>query len=158
MLIENIKLYGRLNLVLTDEFGNIKESKEVPNVVVNGGKAFIAQSMQKTTTNTPAAMTHMGVGTSSANNTDPTDKQQTALGAEIGTRATTTPSIVTTTVTNDTAQYVATFDAGNGTGAITEAGVFNASTGPTMLCRTVFSVINKGANDTLTITWKVTVA
>jgi hypothetical protein len=27
-----------------------------------------------------------------------------------------------------------------------------------MLCRTVFSVINKGALDTLVITWKVTVA
>jgi hypothetical protein len=53
---------------------------------------------------------------------------------------------------------VATFGAGVATGAITEAGVFNALTAGTMLCRTVFSVINKGALDTLVITWKVTVA
>jgi hypothetical protein len=26
-----------------------------------------------------------------------------------------------------------------------------------MLCRTVFPVINKGASDTLTVTWKVTI-
>jgi hypothetical protein len=55
-------------------------------------------------------------------------------------------------------QYVATFSAGTGTGAITEAGIFNASSAGTLLCRTVFSVINKGALDTLVITWKVTVA
>jgi hypothetical protein len=53
--------------------------------------------------------------------------------------------------------YVATFPAGTGTGAVTEAGLFNASSAGTLLCRTVFSVINKGAADTLGITWTVTV-
>lgn len=154
MLIEQIKIYGKLNITLTDEFGNIKDSRDVPNMVVNTGKAFIAQSMQKTTSNTPVAMTHMGVGT---NNTAAA-VTDASLGTEIGTRSTVTATNVTTTVTNDTSQYVATFAAGNATGAITEAGVFNASTSGTMLCRTVFDVINKGANDTLTITWKVTVA
>ncbi len=155
MLVENVKMFGRLSIQLTDADGNLKESREVPNVVVDTGKAFIAQSMQKTTVNTPVAMTHMGIGTGSLN---PTSTAQTALGTEIGTRSSVTATNVTTTVTNDTAQYVATFAAGNGTGAVTEAGVFNASSAGTMLCRTVFSVINKGDNDTLTITWKVTVA
>ena len=50
------------------------------------------------------------------------------------------------------------FAAGSGTGAITEAGVFNASSGGTMLCRTVFSVVNKGADDSMTITWTITVS
>ena len=44
------------------------------------------------------------------------------------------------------------------TGAITEAGLFNASSSGTMLCRTVFSVVNKGASDAMTITWTVTVS
>lgn len=154
MLSEIIKIYGRLSVTLTDEFGNIKDEREIPNLVVNNGKAFIAQSMQKTTVNTPTAMTHIGVGTGAV----AAVIADSALGTEIGTRANVTASNVTTTVTNDTSQYVATFAAGNGTGALTEAGIFNASTAGTMLCRTVFSVINKGANDTLTITWKVTVA
>ena len=46
----------------------------------------------------------------------------------------------------------------SGTGAITEAGIFNASSSGTMLCRTVFSVVNKGASDSMTITWTVTVS
>ena len=54
--------------------------------------------------------------------------------------------------------YVASFGAGTGTGAITEAGLLNASSSGTLLCRTVFSVINKGANDTLGITWTVTIS
>jgi hypothetical protein len=53
---------------------------------------------------------------------------------------------------------VATFGAGQSTGAVTEAGIFNDATAGTMLCRTVFDVINKGALDTLVITWKVAVA
>lgn len=154
MLKETLSIKGRLNIELRDQHGNLKDSRDIPNLVVNTGRAFIAQSMLKTTTNSPTAMTHIGVGTgvTAAALTD------TGLGTEIGTRSSVTTTNVTTTVTNDTAQYTATFAAGNATGAITEAGVFNASTAGTMLCRTTFAVINKGANDTLTITWKVTVS
>jgi hypothetical protein len=56
------------------------------------------------------------------------------------------------------ATYVASFPAGTGTGAVTEAGIFNASSGGTMLCRTVFSVVNKGADDAMSITWTITVS
>jgi hypothetical protein len=39
---------------------------------------------------------------------------------------------------------------------VTEAGIFNALTGGDMLCRTVFPVVNKGADDTMSVTWTVT--
>jgi hypothetical protein len=154
MLNEKLSIKGRLSIELKDENGNLKDSRDIPNLVVNVGRAFIAQSMLKTTTNTPVAMTHIGVGTGGT----AAALADTTLGTEIGTRSSVTATNVTVTVTNDTAQYVATFAAGNGTGALTEAGVFNASTAGTMLCRTTFAVINKGANDTLTITWRVTVS
>ena len=63
-----------------------------------------------------------------------------------------------TTKAANSITYVATFSAGEGTGAITEAGLFNASSAGDMLCRTVFPVINKGVNDSCTITWSVTVS
>jgi hypothetical protein len=153
MVSEKVGLVGRVSIVIRDSENNIKDSREIHNLVVNNGKAFIAQSILKTTTNTPAAMTHIGVGTG----TTAAAIADAALITEIGTRAAVTPTNVTTTVTNDSAQYVATFAAGNATGAITEAGIFNASTAGTMACRTVFSVVNKGANDSMTITWKITV-
>jgi len=47
--------------------------------------------------------------------------------------------------------------AGDGTGAITEAGLLSEATNGTLFARAVFSVVNKGSEDTLTITWTITV-
>ena len=149
MLQDNIKTKGTLSLVLTDEFGNVKQQDE-HNLVVSSGLAYIASRMKDATA---TAMSHMAVGSSST----AAAAGDTSL-TELGRVSLTSTTIVTTSVTNDAVQYVATFNAGTGTGAITEAGIFNAGSAGTMLCRTVFAVINKGALDTLTITWKVTVA
>jgi hypothetical protein len=151
MLNDSLKTKGVLELKLLDAFGNVKERHE-HNVVVNSGLAYIASRMKDATT---GVMTHMGVGTSSAT---PTDKAQTGLTAQLVRVGLDSTTLVTTTATNDAIQYIATFSPGTGTGAITEAGIFNAASAGTMLCRTVFDVINKGALDTLVVTWKVTVA
>ena len=98
---------------------------------------------------TATAMSHMAVGTSST----AAGAGDTALLAESARVA-----LTSTTVTTNQVAYVATFGAGVGTAALTEAGILNNSTGGTLLCRTVFSVVNKGANDSLTITWTVTVS
>lgn len=148
MIQENLKATGELHIVLRDANGNIKDEKTVPNLVVTTGKNFIASSMLKTTANSPAAMTHMGLGTG----TVAANASDTSLQTAIGTRSTVTPSVLNNVVT-----YSANFAAGNGTGAITEAAVFNASSGGTMLCRTVFSVVNKDAGDSLTINWNLTI-
>lgn len=150
MFNDSIKMTGNLKLVLTDEHGNVKQEEEVKNLVVTVGKNFIASSMAKTTTNSPAAMTHMEVGTG----TTAAAAGDTALQTPV---ASSRVTLTSTTVTTNNVAYVATFPAGTGTGALTEAGIFNASSSGTMLCRTVFSVINKGAADTLGITWTVTV-
>lgn len=150
MLNDSLKAQGVLQLTLIDEAGNIK-STDTHNLVVNTGLAYIASRMKDTT---QAAMTHMAIGSG----TTAAAAADTALGSQLARVALDSTTIVTTTVTSDSVQYVATFAAGTGTGAVTEAGLFNASTAGTMLCRTVFPVINKGALDTLVITWKVTVA
>jgi hypothetical protein len=98
---------------------------------------------------TATAMSHMAIGTG----TTAAAAGQTTLTTEANRQALTSTNVSGAAVT-----YSATFGAGNGTGAITEAGLFNASSGGTMLCRTVFSVINKGAADTLTVSWTVTVS
>jgi len=139
------KMTGSLNIVLRDESGNIKEEYTVPNIVTTAGKTFIASRMAGTSS---AVMSHMAVGT---NNTAAA-VGNTTLGTEVYRAA-----LTSTTPSTNTVQYVATFAAGNGTGALTEAGVFNDATTGTMLCRTVFSVINKGASDSMTITWTVTI-
>jgi hypothetical protein len=147
MFNDAIKMTGTLKLVLTDENGNIKQEEEVKNLVVTVGKNYIASRMKDATA---TAMTHMEVGTGTTAAAVGDTTLQTAV-------ASSRVTLTSTTVTTNSVAYVATFPAGTGTGALTEAGIFNASSAGTMLCRTVFSVINKGAADTLGITWTVTV-
>lgn len=136
---------GTLGIVLTDENGNLKQELNVTNLVVDTGLAYIASRMKDTT---ETAMSHMAIGSGTV---DPA-AGDTALGSQLG-----RVSLFSTTVTDNSVEYVATFPAGTGTGAVTEAGIFNASSGGTMLCRTEFAVINKAAGDSMTITWTVTV-
>ena len=145
MLNDNIKVTGELRITVTNPEGNIKQEVVIPNLVVTVGKNFIASRMKDATA---TAMTHMAIGSG----TTAAAVGDTTLGTELG-RVT----LTSTTVTTNNVAYVATFPAGTGTGAVTEAGLFNASSAGTLLCRTVFSVINKGAADTLGITWTVTV-
>ena len=145
MLQDAIKMTGELRLTITNPEGNVTQEVVVPNLVVTVGKNFIASRIKDATA---TAMSHMAIGSG----TTAAAAGDTTLGTELGRVA-----LTSTTVTANAVAYVATFPAGTGTGAITEAGLFNASSAGTMLCRTVFSVINKGAADTLGITWTVTV-
>lgn len=141
MINDSLTMKGHLAIAV-----NGAVVQEVPNLVVTAGKNYVASRMKDTT---DTAMSHMAVGsgTTAAANGD------TALGTELDRN-----TLGSTTVTANEVAYVATFGAGEGTGAVTEAGLFNAASGGTMLCRTVFSVVNKGANDSMTITWTVSVS
>lgn len=142
-----LKLSGKLNIVVTGEDGTVKDQREVENLVVTAGLTFIASRMKDTT---KASMSHMGVGTG----TTAASAGQTDLVSLLGSRV----ALTSTTPGTTDIVYVATFGAGVSTGAITEAAIFNSGTAAAgdMLCRTTFSVVNKAANDTMTITWTIT--
>jgi hypothetical protein len=147
MIIDNMKAKGRLSIVLKDADGNIKDQREVDNLVVTAGLGYIASRMKDATA---TAMSHMALGSG----TTAAAAGDTDLESVLGSRE----ALDSTTVTDNTVQYISSFEAGDGTGAVTEAGIFNASTAGTMLCRTVFDVVNKGANDTLSITWTISIS
>jgi hypothetical protein len=147
MFQEYITAKGDLIIVLSDSTtGEIKLTREEKNIVVSTGKNYIASRMKDT--GIPTQMTYMGIGS----NTQTAAVTDTGLYGYLANVALTTPGGV---VTSNTVQYVGSYPAGTGTGAVVEAGVFG-SLGGTMLCRTVFPVVNKSANDTMTITWNVT--
>lgn len=146
MLKETPKASGTLEIVLRDKDGKVKDQRTVKNLVVDTGLAYIADRMADAA---ESAMSHMAVGTGST----AAAAGDTTLGTEAG-----RTSLTSTTQTNEDVVYIATFSAGTGTGALTEAGLFNAASAGTMLCRTVFSTVNKGASDSLQITWTVSMA
>ena len=148
MLDEGVKAKGMVTITKTNEHGEVTQQFEVPNLVVATGKIYIAGKMIAEAADTPTHMSHMGIGTGTASPAD----SDTTLGTQTG-RVLLSGALQE----NNSITYTATFPAGTGTGAITEAGIFNASVNGTMLCRTVFPVVNKQAGDTIAVTWKVTV-
>ena len=141
MLHDDFKLIGDLSIAIN---GTVVQ--EIDNLVVTTGKNFVASRMKDATA---TAMSHLAIGTGSS----AAAAGDTALGTEAARQA-----LTSTTVSTNEVAYVAAFAAGTGTGAITEAGLLNAASGGTLLCRTVFSVVNKGADDSMTITWTITVS
>ena len=137
---DNLKMKGRLQVSLNGEV-----VRDIDNLVVTAGKNYVADRMK----NNSSVMSHMAIGSG----TTAAAAGNTQLGTQLG-----RVSLTSTTVSSNVVTYVATFAAGTGTGAVTEAGIFTASSGGTMLCRTVFSVVNKGSADSMTITWTVTVS
>ena len=143
---DETKASGKLTAEIKDKHGKVKETRELENLVVDTGLAFIASRMKDATA---TAMSHMGIGTGTA----AAASGNTTLGTEAA-----RVGLTSTTVTSNAVAYVCSFAAGTGTGAITEAGILNGASGGTLLCRTVFSVVNKGASDSMTITWTVTIS
>lgn len=143
--IESLKATGNVNISITRANGSV-ENTEIKNLVVTTGLNYIVSRMKDTTL---GAMSHMAIGAGTA----AASAGNTTLGSELGRVA-----LTSTTVSTNTIQYVATFGAGTGTGAVTEAGILNNSSGGTLLCRTVFGIVTKDVGDSMVITWTITVA
>lgn len=144
LINEPLPIKGEVIISLYDINGKLKQV-EKKNLVVNTGKNFLASAI---VANSTSPMTHMaiGTGTTGAAVTDTTLETQLSRIA-----------FSSATATSNVATMTATWPAGTGTGAITEAGLFNNSVGGTMFSRVVFSVVNKAATDTITISWAITV-
>ena len=140
---DGLKLRGDVALVLRDKHGNVKDERNIKNLIVDTGLNFICDRMK----NDETAMTHMALGSGST----AAAAGDTTLGSQLGSRE----ALDSDTVSSNTITYTSSFEAGDATGAVTEAGIFNATSGGTMLCRTVFAVVNKSADDSLSVTWQI---
>ena len=135
-------LKGTMEMVLHREDGSVEVFRK-DNIIVSVGFGFVCDAIGNGASR-PGVMDYIAVGTGTATPTS----ADTTLGTELNRQAATY-----TKVTNQQFTMAATFGPGVATGALTEAGVFNASSGGTMFDHVSFSVINKGANDTLTTTF-----
>jgi hypothetical protein len=143
MLNDKLSLTGALTISLNGEV-----VRDINNLVVTVGKALVASRLAS---NSAAVIGYMAVGTG----TTAAAAGNTTLGTEIDRNAL---AVSGGTATGAVVSYTTTWAPGDGTGALTEAGLFNASSSGVMLCRTVFPVVNKGADDTVTIVWDVTIS
>jgi hypothetical protein len=145
MINDGLKITGAVEIKVFDKHGVVKDERSIKNLVVTTGKTFIAARM----VGTPDAMSHMAIG---SDNTA-ADAGDTTLGTELGRVA-----LASSTSSGAVVTHTATFSAGTGTGAVVEAGILNAASAGTLQCRSVFPVVNKGADDGMSITWTITVS
>lgn len=134
-----------VQIVLRGPDGEIKQEETVHNLITTVGRNAIVERLDSSpTTSQP---THMAIGTGG---TGPA-AGDTALTTELDRNA-----LTSNTSSANVLTMVGDWAAGDGTGAITEAGIFNASSGPSLYARAVFATINKAAGDTLSIQWTFT--
>ena len=136
---------GDVTLILRDFEGRIKEKKEFHNLVVTTGCELIASRLSVQDILPPS---HMAIGSGTV---APTKADKT-LGSELHRN-----SLISTSRKGAQVTYKAIFGAGQGTGAVTEVGIFNDASAGTMLNRATFAVVNKAPTDSLEITWNLTI-
>lgn len=139
---DGMALKGFVVLVLTGPDGKVKEVRTANTVTTSGKNGAADQILASPSLNKP---THMAIGTGSP--------AANALGTELDRNA-----LTSKTRSNAVVTMVGDWAAGDGTGALTEAGVFDAAATGNMWMSVSFAVVNKLAGDTLSITWTLTFA
>lgn len=146
MADDTTKPEDNVTIVVRGPDGKVKHSETCHNLITTVGKNGIADQLVAS----PAISkpSHMAIGTG----TNAAALGDTTLQTELDRNALTSKTRSTNVVT-----MVGDWAAGDGTGAITEAGIFDASSSGNLYARAVFSVVNKAAADTLSISWTFTV-
>lgn len=145
MTDETFRIRGDLDIKLFNAKGELKQEEKIHNAVKTAGLYGLLDQALASPTLAKVGWMAIGTGTPAA----------TLLGAEIDRNA-----LTSKTRSNAVLTMVANWAAGDGTGAITEAGLFDVATANTvnMWCSSSFTAINKGASDTLQITWTLTIS
>lgn len=158
---EGLHLTGRVDVLIYDEFGKVKDERHFDNLIVNAGVEGVASRIapHDGSVNPSTPYNYIALGTSNI----AADAAQTALVAELPTgasyaRVQDATASYTTSVGNKVILSV-TFLPNQATGTLRESGIFNAASGGNMLARQAFaSEIQKAASDTLTVTWTITLS
>lgn len=155
-LKNTLKLVGSYHFEIKDKDGNVRDAWDVKNLVVTAGKGLITSRLGQSS---DAVAAYIALGTSST----AVAAGQTALQAETSAtglgRALGTFSQATTTTTNDTFQLTKTFtNSSAGSVAVEEVGVFNASSGGTMLSRALTGTKTIAVSEQISITYTLAFA
>jgi hypothetical protein len=144
---DQMKVKEEVHIALYGPDGKLKTERRVRNTVTTAGKNGAADQILASPSLSKPGWMELGTGS-------PTS---TLLGAYISGSRT---ALDSKTRNNAVVTMVCTFPAGTGTGAVTEAGIFDVVTQNTvnMWLSSSFSVINKAAGDSLVITWSLTLS
>lgn len=134
-----------------DAVGNLIEERQVDNVVVTAGRRWVLEQINSTNHVANRSFSHIAVGTST---TAPTTAN-TGLASEAARLA--IQNFQTSNLTSNPPSWQAhvSFATDQANTTLGEVGIFNSSSGGTMLARSTFSTIDKTTSNTLSITYTI---
>lgn len=145
---DNFKIKGALEIVVKHADGSV-EARRKDNLILQVGFDFIANAIGQAS-NRPDCMGYTAVGTGNT----AVASAQTALVAELARK----PAAYAHAAGTKVFTFSTTFNAGEATGAITEAGICNAASGGIFIDRVTFAVINKAVDDVMTTNFQFTLS
>lgn len=153
MISDGIQLKGELLVEIHDAVtGKLKSRELYKNLVVTAGKESIADALRGNVANNKGQITYCAVGTGS---TAP------AVGNTILVTELYRKQISVRSASARVATFKTFFNQNEANGTLAEAGLFgdlatNTANSGTLFCRTLISRI-KSPQDTMTLTWSVTI-
>ena len=141
-------LKGTCHIRLRGSDGKLKEERVIHNTITELFDAQVADQLADTPTDGQIGFMAVGTGTGQGS-------------ADVGLATQLDINALTSTIQDVVGEdndliYIGDWAATDGTGALTEAGIFLTSDNTSMMTVASFAVINKGAADTLEITWTIT--
>jgi hypothetical protein len=145
--MDGILITPNVTIELFDHFGMLKEVRDIHNTVTDPGIYGIMAQLLAVPGLSKAGWAELGEGTGGTTKLD-----DYVAGSRMAFGSLTRNNAVVTMVT--------TFAATVGTGALTEAGIFDVVTEdtPNMWMYTEFDVVNKLAADSLVLIWTLTLS
>lgn len=152
-LSDVIRLRGRIEAQLQDIHGNPVGDKIVKdNTVVTAGRRWVLENIYSGGAASAQVISHLAVGTS----TTAAATGDTALGSE--TTRVAVDNFTTSNLTSSAPNWraEASFATNEANTTLGEVGLFNSSSGGTMLARAVFSTtVDKTTSNTLSISYTI---
>ena len=147
-LKSSMGIKGLFHLKLWGPDGEIKEERIIHNTVTELGDAHVADQMSDVPGE--AQLGYMAIGTGSGQGA-----ASVGLAISLDSNALTSTTQGAGAADNDLV-FIGDWAPGDGTGAITEAGIFCTNDNTSMNYYADFAVVNKLAADTLQIAWTAT--
>ena len=146
-----IKLRGCYQMRLGDANGNSLQEISVDNTVVTAGRRWVLQQLASSLINTAQSIGYIAVGTG----TTAPATSDTALGSE-NTRIAINSFVSTNLTSNPPSwQAQASFATNQANTTLGEVGMFNSSSGGTMLSRSTFGTVNKTTSNTFGVSYTI---
>ena len=154
-----IRLRGAFQIALCDPDGKVIERRagqlfeeRHDNTVVTSGRAWVLKQIQSVNIVTSQVLSHIAIGS----DTTAPASTQTALGLEVTRKSISSIDTTNLTAAPPNEQFQVAFATNEGNTTLAEVGIFNSSSGGTMLARATFASFVKATSNIFNISYNIT--